>query len=184
MVPVNLFVEQLVQLVPPPRRQSVSPIWAEVEGSMGFELPGDYKELAALYGPGKFDDFLVIFHPRHPVSRLNLSPAVTEAAEVLREFEASGEVLPAPADQLLAIALTDNGDTVYWVREPSGSPDRWRIAVNGARDFDEWHLFDGCLAQFLVSVLSRAWVVPAFAEDFPWPDRAPVFTPRDRGVGV
>ena len=177
---MNWFVERLVQLVTPPRSQGVSPNWAEVERSMGFELPDDYKELVTLYGPGKFDDFLAVFQPQHPVSRLNLSSAIADAAEVLREYQASGEVLPVPVEQLLAIAFTDNGDTVYWVREPRGLPDHWRIAVNGARDFDDWHLFDGGLAHFLTSVLSREWTVPAFADDFPYPDKAPVFKSYDR----
>ncbi|MCO1615133.1 hypothetical protein M8C11_10420 [Micromonospora sp. CPM1] len=45
------------------------------------------------------------------------------------------------------------------------------------RDFDEWHLFDGCLAHFLVAVLNREGVVPAFPDDFPYPDVTPTFTP-------
>jgi hypothetical protein len=147
---------------------------------MGFELPDDYKELVTLYGPGKFDDFLAVFQPGHPIPLLDFSDAVAGASEVLREYESSGEVLPAAVDRLLAIALTDNGDTVYWVRDPTEFPDRWRIAVNGARDFNEWHLFDGSLVHFLVSVLSGEWVVPAFAEDFPYPDKAPAFRPYDR----
>ncbi|MEV4818103.1 hypothetical protein [Micromonospora tulbaghiae] len=73
--------------------------------------------------------------------------------------------------------MTDNGDTAYRVREPGDAPDRWRIAVNGARDFGEWHLFDGCLAHFLVAVLNREGVVPAFPDDFPYPDVTPTFTP-------
>jgi hypothetical protein len=181
---MNRFVERLVQLVPPPLRQSVLPNWPALEGVIGFDLPGDYKELVTVYGPGKFDDFLAVFQPRHPIALLNFPDAAVAASEVLRQYESSGEVLPAAVEKLLAIAITDNGDTVYWMREPGESPDRWRIAVNGARDFDEWHLFDGCLAHFLVSVLSREWVVPVFAEDFPYPDRVPVFKSYGRGVGA
>jgi hypothetical protein len=174
---VNRFVERLAELIPPPTVYGDPLDWDAVQRSIGFELPEDYKEIVALYGPGKFDDFLVVFLPGSPFRRSELSNALAEGLEMLRQFEASGEVLPGPIDQLLAIAGTDNGDSVYWVRQPGESPDRWRIGVTGARDFDEWHLYDGCLAQFLVDVFSRELVVPAFPDDFPYPDTAPVFLP-------
>ncbi|MEU4421068.1 SMI1/KNR4 family protein [Actinoplanes sp. NPDC024001] len=177
---LNEFVERLVALVPPPppRSQVDLPDWDEVERTLGFPLPEDYKELVNLYGPGTFDDFLVVFQPNSSSQYSELTHAIAEGADSLRSYADSGEALPVPIDQLLAIAGTDNGDTVYWVREPGASPDRWRIGVNGARDFDEWYLYESGLAQFLVSVLSREWVVPAFPEDFPYPDRAPVFNSR------
>ncbi|MBU8859413.1 MULTISPECIES: SMI1/KNR4 family protein [unclassified Micromonospora] len=178
---MNRYVEQLVQSVPPPARR-VPQDWPAVERSLGFELPGDYKDLVDQYGPGKFDDFLAVLTPGHPVPRLDLSYGIAEAADVLREYLSSGESLPASVEQLLAVALTDNGDTVYWVRGPDGSPEQWRTAVNGARDFGEWHLFDGGLAHFLLAVLNRELVVPAFADDFPYPDAAPTFTPYDPGT--
>ncbi|WP_203897692.1 hypothetical protein [Virgisporangium aliadipatigenens] len=113
---------------------------------------------------------------------MNFPDAAAGASEVLSKYESSGEVLPAAVERLLAIAVTDNGDTVYWVREPDEFPDRWRVAVNGARDFDEWHLFDGGLVHFLVSVFSREWVAPVFPEDFPYPDKPPVFKPYERRI--
>jgi len=174
---MNVFVERLTRAVQPPRRQEVLPDWEEVETALGFELPGDYKELVDVYGPGSFDDFLSIFQPRHEVPRLDLLNSVAETAEQLEAYESSGETLPAPADRLLAVGLTDNGDTIYWVRDPLESPDEWRIAVNAARDFDDWFLFDGCLSDFLAAVLSRELVVPTLAEDFPYPDKAPVYQP-------
>ncbi|MEW2590768.1 hypothetical protein AB0893_10155 [Micromonospora aurantiaca] len=174
---MNRYVERLARMMPPPPRSSAPPNWPAVERSLGFALPGDYTDFVDRYGPGRFDDFLAVLAPGHPVPRLDLAHGVPEAAETLRAYASSGEALPAPVDGLTAVALTDNGDTVYWVREPGDAPDRWRIAVNGARDFDEWHLFDGCLAHFLVAVLNRESVVPAFPDDFPYPDVAPIFTP-------
>ncbi|MEU9512004.1 hypothetical protein [Micromonospora sp. NPDC048169] len=176
---MNRYVERLVRMVPPPARLSAPPDWPAVERSLDSALPGDYKDLVDRYGPGKFDDFLALLAPGHPVARLDLARGVAEAAEVLRAYASSGEALPAPVDGLTAVALTDNGDTVYWVRDPGDAPDRWRIAVNGARDFDEWHLFDGCLAHFLVDVLNREAVVTAFPDDFPYPGAAPTFTSHD-----
>ncbi|MEV5628951.1 hypothetical protein [Micromonospora tulbaghiae] len=173
---MNRYVERLARMVPPPARPSATPNWPAVERSLGFALPGDYKDLVDRYGPGKFDDFLAVLAPDHPVPRLDLARGVAEAAETSRAYAPSGEALPAPVDGLTAVALTDNGDTVYWLREPGRAPDRWRIAVNGARDFDEWHLFDGCLAHFLVAVLDREFVVSALPGDFPYPDVTPTFT--------
>ncbi len=175
---MNAFVERLTRTVQPPVPQEVLPDWDEVEGALGFGLPTDYKELVDVYGPGKFDDFLVVLQPGHKVPRLDLLNSVTETAELLNAYESSGETLPAPADQLLAVGLTDNGDTLYWVRDSLESPDKWRVAVNGARDFDDWFLFDGCLSHFLAAVLSRELVVPSLAGDFPYPDKAPVYRPE------
>ncbi|MET9298386.1 hypothetical protein ABZX66_03605 [Micromonospora aurantiaca] len=174
---MNRYVERLARMMPPPPRSSAPPNWPAVERSLGFALPGDYKDLVDRYGPGRFDDFLAVLVPGHPVPRLDLVHGVAEATETLRAYASSGEALPAPVDGLTAVALTDNGDTVYWLRDPGSPPDRWRIAVNGARDFGEWHLFDGCLAHFLVAVLNRESVVPGFPGDFPYPDVAPIFTP-------
>jgi hypothetical protein len=178
---MDRFLERLTQLVPPPSRQGSLPDWAAVERSMGFRLPSDYRELAYAYGPGKFDDFLALFHPQHPIQRLDIVHGGREGEAVLREYEASGETLPAPVDRLWTIATTDNGDSLYWIREPVESPDHWGIAVNGARDFDDWQLFDRCLTDFLVSVLSGDLTVSAFPEDFPYPDKAPVFVPYANG---
>ncbi|WP_306208844.1 hypothetical protein [Actinoplanes sp. RD1] len=174
---MNGHVERLTRAVRPPPRQEVRPDWDEVRSALGFGLPADYMELVDRYGPGRFDDFLAIFQPHHEVPRLDLLNAVTETAELLEAYESSGETLPAPADRLLAVGLTDNGDTLYWVRDPREDPDQWRIAVNAARDFDEWFVFDGCLSAFLAAVLSRELVVPVLAGDFPYPDRAPVYLP-------
>ena len=159
-------------MMPPPPRSSAPPNWPAVERSLGFALPGDYKDLVDRYGPGRFDDFLAVLAPGHPVPRLDLVHGVAEAADTLRVYASSGEALPAPVDGLTAVAWTDNGDTVYWLRDPGSPPDRWRIAVNGARDFDEWHLFDGCLAHFLVAVLNREWWCPRS------PATSPARTPR------
>jgi len=175
---MNVFVERLTRAIEPPARERVRTDGAEVESTLGFELPEDYKELVDLYGPGSFDDFLGVFRPHHPVPHLDLLLSVRETAALLAAYEASGEALPAPAGRLLAVALTDNGDTLYWVRDPLESPDQWGIAVNAARDFDDWFLFDGCLSHFLAAVLGRELVVPQLAEDFPYPDKTPVFSPE------
>ncbi|GAA2532007.1 SMI1/KNR4 family protein [Winogradskya humida] len=174
---MNGHVERLTRAVAPPPRQEPLPDWAGVESTLGFGLPGDYKELVDVYGPGKFDDFLAILQPHHEVQRLDLLHSVKETAELLEAYESSGETLPAPADRLLAVGLTDNGDTLYWLRDPLESPDQWRVAVNAARDFDEWFVFEGCLSDFLAAVLSRELVVPVLADDFPYPDKTPVYLP-------
>lgn len=46
--------------------------WAAVESAVGTRLPDDYKQFAALYGPGVFCDYLRIFHPHGPTAWVDL----------------------------------------------------------------------------------------------------------------
>ena len=60
------MLERLRELLPPPA-DPVEPGrpdgWAEVEGTLGTELPGDFKAFTERYGSGTVDAFLYLFNP-------------------------------------------------------------------------------------------------------------------------
>jgi hypothetical protein len=156
-------LDDLVTLVRPPADVHVEVEWAAVEGNLGTRLPADYKGLVQTYGPGAFDDFLSVFQPVTPFLTLELAYQARRGAEIHGR------------DELMAVAGTDNGDTLYWVKHPADEPDAWTITGNGARN-DQWPRFDGGLAAFLHAVLSGALRFPIFPNGFP--RQSPVFTPQ------
>jgi hypothetical protein len=138
-----------------------------VENGIGTRLPDDYKQIAERYGSGQFDGFIHVYEPVSAFLTVDLAFQLRQQEEILRYLrDAAREVLPYPPGRLQAVAGTDNGDTLYWVREPRDDPDAWTITGNAARN-QEWPHFDGGLAEFLVAVLSREVSFEIFPDDFP-----------------
>ncbi|MER5524040.1 SMI1/KNR4 family protein [Streptomyces sp. NPDC002677] len=169
--------EELLRLVPPPTDAAVGAVdWARVEDELGVPLPYDYKWLSERYGPGGFDDFMTILHPRSEFWPTRLVDAAERAAELLEQMpESLQKEVPYRIDHLLAVGKTDNGDTIYWVTEPEAAPDEWTVTANGARN-TKWPYFDGGIVEFLVSVLSGATRMDVFPGDFP--SARPAFAPE------
>lgn len=152
-----------MHLVPPPADAGREIDWDAVEAGLGTRLPRDYKALVEIYGPGFFDNFLTVFQPVTPFLTIELAYQAKRSAEILARPE------------LMPVAGTDNGDRLYWVREPAGEPDAWTITGNGARN-TKWPRFPGGLTAFLHAVLSGEVRFEIFPDAFP--SRAPVFTPQ------
>ncbi|MFF0256996.1 hypothetical protein ACFYPW_31430 [Micromonospora zamorensis] len=64
------------------------------------------------------------------------------------------------------MAITDNGDSIYWAAPTGKEPNDWTIVVAGPRDFDEFPEYELGLADFLVEVLSGRLTVEAFPPIF------------------
>lgn len=60
---------------------------------------------------------------------------------------------------LLAIARTDNGDTIFFLT--SNDPASWKIVVNEARG-DDWEEFDLSVSDFLIGIIERSLVCGVF----------------------
>ncbi|MBC9714737.1 Lsr2 family protein [Streptomyces sp. TRM66268-LWL] len=142
-------------------------------------LPTDYKELVAAYGPGSFCDFLTLFLPGAPHESTDLTgplPArLREWISQARRADPRPGPLPGPAEQLLVMAVTGNGDYLFWVAQPSDCPEDWTVAVNSRLE-REWFPFDGGLAEFLLAVLNGTAAVPQFPADLL--EHGAGFTPR------
>nr|WP_284060183.1 histone-like nucleoid-structuring protein Lsr2 [Streptomyces sp. AS02] len=143
-----------------------------------MRLPTDYKELATAYGPGRFADYIHLYHPHGHTQYVDLTgpmPTVIRA-QLQKDYEQGTHPVPVPPQHLFAMGVTENGEYLFWITSPSEDPDRWRIAVNEARG-PRWFTFDGSLTDFLVAVLNGTTAVPQFPKDLLRPE--PSFTPAD-----
>ncbi|MEU2931063.1 histone-like nucleoid-structuring protein Lsr2 [Streptomyces sp. NPDC007251] len=174
-------IDQLTRLCPPPA--DPPPVdWNAVEATLGFRLPQDYKQLAALYGPGAFAGFIRVFHPRGVTEWVNLTgPVPTAMREQLQSDQAAGLPVPHDPQSLFAMAVTDNGDHLFWIMEPGDDPDAWHIAVNEARG-PQWSTFEGNLTELLVSVLNGETDIPQFPNGLR--HAATTFIPSAPGVSA
>ncbi|MFF4209683.1 hypothetical protein ACFYZE_10105 [Streptomyces sp. NPDC001796] len=154
------------EVVEPAARSAVEIPWNQVEADLGHELPSDYKWLVENYGPGTIDGFLEVLQPVTKFAPIRLQSRVARSREILQTYVDHGEVIPADPSELVAVAVTDNGDTVYWVARPQHAPDRWTIALNAARN-DVWEFFDGGIVPFLTATLTREVTFSSFPRNFP-----------------
>jgi hypothetical protein len=158
--------DDLVKLVPPPAEPPQAPDWSQVESDLALRLPDDYKWLVERYGPGSFDDFLHVFQPGAESEWVRLETQAVRGAELLQQHVDKGESIPYEVNELLDVAGTDNGDTIYWVKRPAAGPNAWTIVANGARN-TKWPSFPGGLVEFLVAVFSGAVHPDVFPKSFP-----------------
>ncbi|WP_141726023.1 SMI1/KNR4 family protein [Actinacidiphila rubida] len=159
------------EVVEPVARAAGVVPWDQVEAELGHELPSDYKWLVENYGPGTIDGFLEVLQPVTKFAPIRLQSRVARSREILKTCVDHGEVIPADPSELVAVAVTDNGDTIYWVTRPRHSPDSWTIALNAARN-DLWEFFDGGVVSFLTATLAREVTFALFPRNFP--GRTPV----------
>lgn len=156
-------LDLLLALVPAPNRGGSDVDWPEVERGLGVRLPEDYKLLINSYGEGSFDDFIWVLHPTTTNPNLRLDTQTRLARSALSEVN---DTFAAP-DELMPWAMTDNGDTCYWLmRDRDADPDRWPVAVNEGRG-PMWVVADLSASAWLEAVLSRGLRVPIFPPDFP-----------------
>ncbi len=152
-------IGELSKLVPPPAAPKDVPAaadWAAIEKQLGTALPPDYKALVATYGTGAFAGFLWVFNPFTANTNLALVPSVKRRLDSERAFRnsnpgVSSHPLHPAKGGLLPWAITDNGDTLFWLT--TGSPEQWPTLVNYARSV-KYHRYDVGCAKFLARWLA------------------------------
>ncbi|MET9699915.1 hypothetical protein ABZY31_23730 [Streptomyces sp. NPDC006529] len=166
----------LTRICPPPATAPRPVDWAAVEAALDMRLPPDYKTLASTYGPGRYADYLSVFHPHGVTEWVSLTGPVpaTVRAQLQQDHDGGTHHVPYEPRFLCAIGVTDNGEYLFWITGPQAAPDQWRIAVKEARA-RRWFTYDGNLTAFLAAVLSGKTTVPQFPEDLL--DTPPAFTP-------
>src|SRR5258708_2836859 len=147
-------IDELIRIMPPP----VAPIeirgvpWSSVERQIGTPLPTDFKHFIDHYGTGHIDKFMSILNPFSINRNVNLIfkiPVKLNALRTLRDHygeKCSYSFFP-DAGGLLPVAITDNGDVIYWLT--AGPPDDWDVVVNESRG-PEYQRFECGLTEFLV----------------------------------
>ncbi|WP_030556731.1 MULTISPECIES: Lsr2 family DNA-binding protein [Streptomyces] len=158
----------LTALCPPPPTVPPAPDWSRIEAALGMNLPQDYKQLVTTYGPGQFCDFISLYQPHAPSEWADLTgpmPArLRTQIEEVRQTARHPWALPHPPEDLFAMGVTGNGDYLFWVTQPAGTPDEWTVAVNEALRAP-WYIYDGSLTEFLVATLSGTTHIPMFPKD-------------------
>ncbi|WP_327189308.1 hypothetical protein [Streptomyces xinghaiensis] len=147
------------------RRYSVD--WDRVESTMGTRLPMDYKQYVHWFGPGGFDDYLVVCVPGVENSNTELAARLAKerADRQLRSRLAPGPsrfpLFPEPGGWL-PWGFTTGGDGLYWVTS-SDDPDCWTVAGRPGRGSDLAY-FDGGFAAFLRTFVWDTVELPFIAE--------------------
>jgi len=109
--------------------------WLKAEDALGIRLPGSYKALIDLYGASSWGNFLHILSPFD--DDLNLERV---GREILHADRQSRDSFPShypfalypERGGMLPWAVTDNGDTLYFVT--LSLPDEWPTLIKGPRD--------------------------------------------------
>ncbi|MFJ2746681.1 histone-like nucleoid-structuring protein Lsr2 [Streptomyces sp. NPDC087297] len=156
----------LTRLCPPPAAPQLPIDWSTVEAELGVRLPEDYKQLAAVYGPGLYSDYINIYHPRANTPWVKLTGPMPSRirGHLQHDYDEGTHPVPHDPHHLFAVGVTSNGEYLFWITDPHDVPDSWRIAVNEARG-PRWYTYDGTLTAFLASVLSGETSVPQFPKD-------------------
>ncbi|MFF3597225.1 hypothetical protein [Kitasatospora indigofera] len=136
-----------------PRARTVD--WAAAEARIGTALPGDYKQLAEVFGYGAFDGYLGLHLP----GAGSRSGDIVLHAEWLGEWAGAHssdlwkpyEVYPAPG-RLLQWVASETADQFYWLTE-GPDPDMWP-ALASDETHGSWERFDGTTAEFVHRVLT------------------------------
>lgn len=134
-----------------PRRSQVD--WDRAEAAVGTRLPADYREYVHWFGPGDFDEYLIVCVPGVENSNTELAARLAKErhgarvqADIAPRAKPRIPLFPEPGGWL-PWGFTTGGDGLYWVTS-GADPDRWTIAGRPSRGSD-LASFDGGFAAFL-----------------------------------
>lgn len=167
-----MTIHSLVKMLMPPNNPSESgagQTWPKFDGEIDF--PGDYVEFISLYGTGRVADFVAVFNPFSKNENVNF---FEQSKLVLEDFrylvESDGEnytySLYPEVEGLIPVAVTDNGDYIFWVCNSKDNSDHWSTAMVPARS-PEVEFFDCGLTALLEGVLSGKLKANSLADGFP-----------------
>ncbi|HLK00070.1 MAG TPA: SMI1/KNR4 family protein [Streptosporangiaceae bacterium] len=161
-------LDDLIALAPPPPQPvDAHGDWGQVEASLGLRLPQDFKDLIGRYGLGQFTDFISPLTPFGP--RRQLVERAGELKEQARywiddQFEEQRYPFYPDPGGLLEWALTDNGDSLFWLT--AGEPDDWIVVAASTRPV-EYSVHHMGAAAFLRDWLNRALTGTALVDNTP-----------------
>jgi hypothetical protein len=115
-------------------------------------MPSDYTELVRRFGAGSFCQFLWLLEPGCSNENLDLDRQTVLQRSVLRTCAEQGEDVPPDAlgesPTLVAWAISDNGDVVWWRRQGKDQ-NNGTVVVSSVRPL-EWEEFDMSCSRFLL----------------------------------
>ncbi|MGW6981660.1 SMI1/KNR4 family protein [Streptomyces sp. NPDC054932] len=166
---MNPSIAHLLQAFPPPGAPPAHD-WARVEAELGTMLPRDYKQLVDLYGGGLFDDAIWVLEPDCPNRYYDLVTENRDRVEAQERLWRGGEPKPVELEEagsrLIAWAVTENGDCLYWLARPGREPEQWTVLIKEGRG-REWEFHAQSCSGFLRSVLLTGDTESEMFHDFP-----------------
>ena len=126
-------IQRLLEIDPEGSDQS-NKEWCAVERSLGLSLPGAYKRLVTDFASRTWLEFLHVLSPFS--EELNLQQHAEMILDADRETRRAFPthypigLYPEPGG-LFPWAVTDNGDTLYFIT--AGEPDDWPTLIKGAK---------------------------------------------------
>ncbi|WP_206507528.1 SMI1/KNR4 family protein [Streptomyces chrestomyceticus] len=166
---MNSSVQRLAEVFPPPGGVQDRD-WELVESRLGAQLPADYKELIDAYGGGYFDEAIWVLEPDSSnkyYDLLNENEGRMEAVARLWELgEARPAQLESDENRLIAWALTEDGDYLYWLVRPGQDPADWTVMIKEGRG-SEWEHHPMSCTEFLASVLVEGNVESEIFDELP-----------------
>jgi hypothetical protein len=150
--------DELARMVSLPSTTRTQEDWEAVERSLGLALPGDYKNLIEVVGPGAFDGYLLLpspFFVSKTDNQFDFFQYVDYAEDAMDAPLERGE-LPYPLypdpGGMLVWGGTIDGDLLFW-NTTRPDPDTWTV-VACDRWPEYWMEFRGSVTGFLVAYLS------------------------------
>ncbi|MER6117616.1 SMI1/KNR4 family protein [Streptomyces sp. NPDC001743] len=122
--------------------------WQAAEQALGTRLPGDYKEIADLFGYGSFDMYLELLLPG--VRGLDLVDWSLSARAHGADLWRPHPVHPDPGG-LLRWGVSEQELDFFW-QTGAADPDDWPVLVR--TDFDTWERYECGVGEFLVRLLT------------------------------
>lgn len=160
-----MIAKLLEYAIPPdkPLESFICENWKNVEQKLELIFPSDYKIVISTYGSGQFFEFISFFNPFSSNENINLLNQIVLINEQYQTLKDGGEIIGysffPKKDGLLAIARTDNGDTIFFLTNNDQAS--WKIVVNEARG-DDWEEFDMSISDFLIGIIERSLVCGVF----------------------
>ena len=141
----NSWVDRLCAITgwEPAGRPAVD--WQTVEDALGTALPGDYKEIVDVFGPGSFDGYVDLHVPNG--RELDLIAWSRLQADWFGPYPA----YPAPGG-LLQWGSSERREMFVW-QTGATDPSDWPVLFRG-EDHEEWQRFDCGLGEFLSRLLT------------------------------
>jgi hypothetical protein len=152
-----MTIAKLLKVLPAPANQRDMVDWTQLP----FEVPDDYKQFMAHYGPGNLADYIHIWSPVGG-NKSDLAVNAKRSADALRSIHEPAHRYMFYPDKggLLPFGRTDNSATLTWL--PKGAPSKWRVVVTDGIDA---HPTTKTFTEFLTGIVTASFKAPGVAQD-------------------
>jgi hypothetical protein len=164
-----------------PRREHA---WASVEAELGTELPGDWKELWARFGPGSFSYYVFALPDGEGAgSLLHWWRGLREQGErdpewMTTYFDPYALYDPAERKGLIMWGRSETGGRFYWLADGTADPATWPVIARAQGD-EPWERLAVSVPEFVYRSIADPGFEPFTVAD---PQFPPAFHPTEENT--